>query len=80
NYSTVQGKTEFDNTIGLIQGVSVQAVETSRIIEELMGESNSISGVLDGIRGVAAQTNLLPLNAAIEAARGVEKGRGLAVV
>ncbi|RMN26285.1 Methyl-accepting chemotaxis protein, partial [Pseudomonas savastanoi pv. glycinea] len=69
NNSTVQGKTEIDNTIGLIQGLSVQAEETSRIIDELKGESNAISSVLDVIRGVADQTNLLALNAAIEAAR-----------
>ncbi|WP_240337485.1 methyl-accepting chemotaxis protein, partial [Pseudomonas syringae] len=58
NSSTVQGKTEIDNTIGLIQELSVQAEETSRIIDELKGESNSISSVLDVIRGVADQTNL----------------------
>ncbi|WP_162234868.1 methyl-accepting chemotaxis protein [Pseudomonas amygdali] len=80
NNSTVQGKTEIDNTIGLIQELSVQAEETSRIIDELKGESNSISSVLDVIRGVADQTNLLALNAAIEAARAGEQGRGFAVV
>ncbi|BCS44903.1 MULTISPECIES: methyl-accepting chemotaxis protein [Pseudomonas] len=80
NNSTVQGKTEIENTIGLIQELSVQAEETSRIIDELKGESNSISSVLDVIRGVADQTNLLALNAAIEAARAGEQGRGFAVV
>ncbi|WP_122316715.1 methyl-accepting chemotaxis protein [Pseudomonas cichorii] len=80
NNSTVQGKTEIDNTIRLIQDLSVQAEQTSQIIDNLKGESDSISSVLDVIRGVAEQTNLLALNAAIEAARAGEQGRGFAVV
>ncbi|AHF66146.1 methyl-accepting chemotaxis protein [Pseudomonas cichorii JBC1] len=80
NTSTVQGKTEIDNTIRLIKDLSVQAEQTSQIIDNLKGESDSISSVLDVIRGVAEQTNLLALNAAIEAARAGEQGRGFAVV
>ncbi|WP_313740915.1 methyl-accepting chemotaxis protein [Pseudomonas sp.] len=80
NASTVQGKTEIGNTIGLIKGLEVQAAQTATIIDELKGESDSISSVLDVIRGVAEQTNLLALNAAIEAARAGEQGRGFAVV
>ncbi|OAJ49143.1 methyl-accepting chemotaxis protein [Pseudomonas marginalis] len=80
NASMVKGKTEIENTIGLIKMLEVQAEQTAKIIHELKGESDSISSVLDVIRGVAEQTNLLALNAAIEAARAGEQGRGFAVV
>jgi len=74
------GRKVVDNVTQSIQALAqevLRAVETVRSVEQ---DSDRIGSVLDVIRGIADQTNLLALNAAIEAARAGEQGRGFAVV
>lgn len=63
-----------------IEKLSTEVGHSKTAMDELKQESNKIGGVLDVIKAVAEQTNLLALNAAIEAARAGEAGRGFAVV
>ncbi|OKY28045.1 methyl-accepting chemotaxis protein [Thalassotalea sp. PP2-459] len=74
------GKTGVDSTIGQIDHLSDTLLESENVVKELAKDSDTIGSVLDVIRGIAEQTNLLALNAAIEAARAGEQGRGFAVV
>jgi len=67
-------------TVGAIERMSGDVQATAQLITHLAEQSRDIGKVLDVIRGLADQTNLLALNAAIEAARAGEAGRGFAVV
>jgi methyl-accepting chemotaxis protein len=74
------GALESTNAMGTIDQLNDDISRASSVIERVKGESIQINSVLDVIRGIADQTNLLALNAAIEAARAGEQGRGFAVV
>ena len=75
-----RGKTVVHGTVGGMQAIADMVQSTSASIERLGENSANIGMVVDVIKGIADQTNLLALNAAIEAARAGEHGRGFAVV
>lgn len=77
---TASGQHLVAHTSQSITALEGEIRQAAQVIHELEGQSNEISKVLDVIRGIAEQTNLLALNAAIEAARAGEQGRGFAVV
>ena len=74
------GKTVVQNTVATINALANEIESATSVIKQLETDSDNIGSVLDVIRGIAEQTNLLALNAAIEAARAGEQGRGFAVV
>ncbi|WP_414866190.1 methyl-accepting chemotaxis protein [Pseudomonas sp. IT-P12] len=78
--SAGDGRDLVQETVSAIERMSTDVQSTAALIGELANESRDIGKVLDVIRGLADQTNLLALNAAIEAARAGEAGRGFAVV
>ncbi|GIU20273.1 methyl-accepting chemotaxis protein [Shewanella colwelliana] len=78
--SVNHGNLSVQNTINSVSTMSDQLGHTSETISQLAEDVNSIDTVLEVIRAVSEQTNLLALNAAIEAARAGEQGRGFAVV
>lgn len=78
--STNNGQSLVQRTKGSINSLATELAEASTVICELERHAQEISTVLSTIQGIAEQTNLLALNAAIEAARAGEQGRGFAVV
>lgn len=75
-----QGRDKVVQTVQAIQAMTQDVQTTSTLVEGLAEQGRDIGKVLDVIRSIAEQTNLLALNAAIEAARAGEAGRGFAVV
>lgn len=77
---TTAGKQVVDSTIDSIHSLAGEVQQAATVIEKLSEYSTNIGDILGVIKGIAEQTNLLALNAAIEAARAGEQGRGFAVV
>ncbi|MCQ4240175.1 methyl-accepting chemotaxis protein [Pseudomonas stutzeri] len=67
-------------TVSVVQSIADELQQVAQGIGALSAQSEEIGSIVDAIRGIAEQTNLLALNAAIEAARAGEQGRGFAVV
>lgn len=80
NNEASNGKTVVDQTVTEIRRLAEVVTESSDIVNQLQEDTNKVNVVLEVIKGIAEQTNLLALNAAIEAARAGEQGRGFAVV
>lgn len=80
NQNANKGRQGVESTIKQIGILSDKLIASEAVIIDLAKDSKTIGSVLDVIRGIAEQTNLLALNAAIEAARAGEQGRGFAVV
>ncbi len=74
------GKNKLEDTVTSIQQLKQRMDESQQVVNALNEDSVKVGSVLDVIKGIAEQTNLLALNAAIEAARAGEQGRGFAVV
>lgn len=80
NRSADDGVKQLDKAISQLDGLAEQIKGAAGVINQLSERSDKIASVLDVILGISEQTNLLALNAAIEAARAGEQGRGFAVV
>ncbi len=80
NARAESGREVVHETVSAVDKLALEIEASASAIQHLKGESENIGTVLDVIKGIAEQTNLLALNAAIEAARAGEQGRGFAVV
>jgi methyl-accepting chemotaxis protein len=80
NRETENGNRVLEDALASIHHLADRIDAAGQVIKRVETDSSSIGSVLDVIRGIAEQTNLLALNAAIEAARAGEQGRGFAVV
>ncbi|NOQ17585.1 MAG: DUF3365 domain-containing protein [Methyloprofundus sp.] len=80
NSEAIAGSQIVDQAVSAINSLASEVESAASVIHELESDSESIGEVLGVIQGIAEQTNLLALNAAIEAARAGEQGRGFAVV
>lgn len=80
NEQAIEGQQVVDQTATAIGQLASDVDNATTVIDKVQKDSEAIGSVLDVIRGIAEQTNLLALNAAIEAARAGEQGRGFAVV
>lgn len=78
--SAASGREVVEQMVVTIQQLHDDIGKAAEVIQALAADTSSIGGILDVIRSIADQTNLLALNAAIEAARAGEQGRGFAVV
>jgi len=75
-----EGQQQIDAAVNSVDRLSQEIEQSAQSIQQLERDSNAIQSILGTIRSIAEQTNLLALNAAIEAARAGEQGRGFAVV
>lgn len=75
-----QGIESMNTSVGVITRLAEEVNDATRRMNELKNETDEVSGIVQVIQNIAEQTNLLALNAAIEAARAGEHGRGFAVV
>jgi methyl-accepting chemotaxis protein len=80
NSVAVEGFEVVDNSVAVMRTISERVQSAARSVDSLGGRSEQIGAIIGTIEDIADQTNLLALNAAIEAARAGEQGRGFAVV